>query len=141
MTKAHSAMANPKEIVRVAAAADLHYSRGLQGTLPRIFGDVSERADVFLLCGDLTDHGLPEEAQIVAKELSSVIRIPMAGVLGNHDYESGKQEEVRRILEDAGIHILDGNTFEVFDIGFAGVKGFAGGFGKRSLQPWGEDCI
>jgi Icc-related predicted phosphoesterase len=134
-------MTTRKEIVRIAAAADLHYSRTSQGLLPRMLADLNERADVLLLCGDLTDHGLPEEAQIVVKELSSTVRIPMVGVLGNHDYESAKADEVRRICEDAGLRILDGDTFEVFDIGFAGVKGFAGGFGNRALQPWGEQMI
>jgi Icc-related predicted phosphoesterase len=134
-------MTTRKEIVRIAAAADLHYSRTSQGILPRMFADLNERADVLLLCGDLTDHGLPEEAQIVVKELSSAVRIPMVGVLGNHDYESAKADEVRRICEDAGLRILDGDTFEVFDLGFAGVKGFAGGFGNRALQPWGEQMI
>src|SRR5262249_28265126 len=87
------------------------------------------------------DHGLPEEAQVVAKELRSVVRIPMVGVLGNHDFESGKADEVQQVLSNAGIHMLNGQTFEMLGIGFAGVKGFAGGFGARSLQPWGEQSI
>ena len=76
----------------------------------------------------------------MAKALSSVT-VPMVGVLGNHDYESGKEREVSKILCDAGIHMLDGETHEVLGIGFAGVKGFAGGFGRRALGPWGEDLI
>jgi Icc-related predicted phosphoesterase len=62
-------------------------------------------------------------------------------VLGNHDHQSGKMAEVSRILGDAGIHVLDGGSYEVYGVGFAGVKGFAGGFGRRALGPWGEDVI
>jgi Icc-related predicted phosphoesterase len=125
----------------VAATADLHYTTASRGSLPRLFFEIGEHADVLLLCGDLTDHGLPEEAELVAKELNTAVRIPTIGVLGNHDYQSGKQTEIRRLLQDAGIHILDGDTYEALDVGFAGVKGFAGGFGNRALQPWGEDMI
>jgi Icc-related predicted phosphoesterase len=112
-----------------------------RGSLPRAFFEISEQADVLLLCGDLTDHGLREEAELVARELNTAVRIPMVGVLGNHDYQSGKQVEIRSVLQDAGIQVLEGDTCEVLDVGFAGVKGFAGGFGNRALQPWGEDMI
>jgi len=106
-----------KESVRLAAIADVHCTRASQGTLQPLFSQIS--ADVLLLGGDLTDHGLPEEAQILAKELA-VVRVPVVGVLGNHDYESGKQGEVQRILADAGVRLLDGDTFELLGIGFAG---------------------
>jgi Icc-related predicted phosphoesterase len=130
-----------KEVVRLAATADLHYSRAAQGTLQPLFAEISERADVVALCGDLTDHGLPEEAQVLVKDLAPVLRVPAIAVLGNHDYESGKQDELLKLLGDAGIHVLDGDTFEAHGIGFAGVKGFAGGFGRRALEPWGEETI
>jgi Icc-related predicted phosphoesterase len=65
----------------------------------------------------------------------------MVGILGNHDWESGKQEEIQRILADSGLHVLDGETIELAGVGFAGVKGFAGGFDQRALEPWGEDII
>lgn len=126
---------------RLAATADLHCTKTSQGMLQPLFAEVNERADVLLLGGDLTDHGLPEEALTLVKELTSAVRIPMIGVLGNHDFDAGKQDEVQRILVEAGIHMLDGDTFELLGIGFAGVKGFAGGFGQRALEPWGEDCI
>jgi Icc-related predicted phosphoesterase len=134
-------MAAVKELIRLGATADLHCTRASQGTLQPLLAPINDHADVLLICGDLTDHGLPEEAQVLARELTSCIRIPMVGVLGNHDFESGKPEEVRRILCDIGLHVLDGETFEVFGIGFAGVKGFAGGFGRRALEPWGEESI
>jgi Icc-related predicted phosphoesterase len=135
---AEKQMATARDSVRVAAIADLHCTRASQGALQPLFAQISDRVDVLLLCGDLTDHGLPEEARILAQELTPVARVPMLGVLGNHDYESGKPDEVRQILTEAGLHLLDGETFEVRGISFAGVKGFAGGFGPRALQPWGE---
>jgi Icc-related predicted phosphoesterase len=127
--------------VRVAAMADIHCTRTSQGTLQRLFASISESADVFLLCGDLTDYGLPEEAHTLANELTATMKIPMVAVLGNHDYESGKQAEIQRIVSDAGIHVLDGDACEVQGIGFAGIKGFAGGFGRGTLEPWGEPTI
>ncbi|PYR21875.1 MAG: metallophosphoesterase [Acidobacteria bacterium] len=71
----------------------------------------------------------------------TALRMPMAAVLGNHDLESGKADEVRQILTDAGIVVLDGDACELRGIGIAGVKGFGGGFGKRALGPWGETII
>jgi Icc-related predicted phosphoesterase len=65
--------------------------------------------------------------------------VPALGVLGNHDYESGKQDEVRDILCDAGMFMLDGEAHEVEGVGFAGAKGFGGGFGRAALAPWGEE--
>ncbi|HEV3143917.1 MAG TPA: metallophosphoesterase [Gemmataceae bacterium] len=127
--------------VRLAGMADLHCTKASQGALQSMFSHLSERADVLLLCGDLTDHGLPEEARVLAKELTAAVRIPMVGVLGNHDFESGQQKELTDILCAAGVHLLDGETFEVMGVGFAGVKGFAGGFDRRALEPWGEEII
>jgi Icc-related predicted phosphoesterase len=98
-------------------------------------------ADILLLCGDLTDYGLAEEASELARELVGGVKIPIVGVLGNHDYESGAVTDVTRILTEAGIRLLDGETVEVQGIGFAGVKGFAGGFGRGVLGPWGEAAV
>jgi Icc-related predicted phosphoesterase len=135
-------MATPRDIVRIAAVGDLHYSRTTpQGSLQPLFAQISEVADILVLAGDLTDFGLPEEARALAKEIVGTLKIPAVGVLGNHDYESERQEEIRSILKDAGIITLDGDTTEVHGIGFAGVKGFAGGFGRRALGPWGEHII
>lgn len=136
-----SGMATTKETVRLAAMADLHYGRLAQGTLGPLFSQVSERADVLLLCGDMTDYGTPEEARQLAREIGSSLRIPAVGVLGNHDFEGGRADEVRRVLCDAGVNVLDGDSVEVHGIGFAGVKGFAGGFGRGALGYWGEDAI
>jgi Icc-related predicted phosphoesterase len=130
----------PGNVVRVAAVGDLHCTKTAQGALQQLFARIAESAEVLLLAGDLTDYGLPEEARILARELTSV-RIPVAAVLGNHDYESDKQDEVRQILADAGVAVLDGDACELHGIGIAGIKGFGGGFGQRALGPWGEPII
>jgi Icc-related predicted phosphoesterase len=98
-------------------------------------------ADVILLCGDLTDYGLPEEAHHLVGELSDCLHLPVLAVLGNHDFESGKQEDIRTILCAAGVVVLDGDAYETHGVGFVGVKGFGGGFGDRCLEPWGEEAI
>jgi Icc-related predicted phosphoesterase len=126
--------------VRLAAVGDVHCTKNSQGALQPIFAAVSEQADVLVLCGDLCDYGLPEEAQILVRELSTV-RVPIVAVLGNHDFESGQQDAVKEILCEGGIQVLDGDACEISGVGFAGVKGFGGGFGKRSLGPWGENAI
>jgi Icc-related predicted phosphoesterase len=134
-------MVKTPHTVRVAAVGDIHLGgKGFDAPLQILFNQVSEHADVLALCGDLTDRGDPEEAKLIAKALASVT-VPMVGVLGNHDYESGKEREVSKILCDAGIHMLDGESREIMGIGFAGIKGFAGGFGRRALGPWGEEVI
>lgn len=127
-----------KTEVRLAAVADIHCSKSSQGTLQPLFAGIAGSADVLLLCGDLTSYGLPEEARILAKELTVAAKIPIVAILGNHEFESGKQEEVTQILVDAGVHMLDGESCEIGGVGFAGVKGFGGGFNERSLEPWGE---
>jgi Icc-related predicted phosphoesterase len=99
-----------------------------------------ESADILALCGDLTDTGLPEEAHLLAKEFAAA-KLPTVAVLGNHDYESGCVPELKQILGDAGIRVLDGDGYEIDGVGFAGIKGFAGGFGRGTLGPWGEEMI
>jgi len=134
-------MTTPKERVRVAAVGDLHYPKMPPDVLQGLLAQASEQADVLLLCGDLTDYGRPEEARLLAKACAVYAKLPLLAVLGNHDYESGKPEEVSQILNEAGVIMLDGEVCEVHGIGFAGVKGFAGGFGQAALQPWGETAI
>lgn len=132
---------NDRNTLRIAAMADLHVKKSGHGTLHELFSQASESADVMLLCGDLTDYGTVEEAKILAREITSSLRIPAIGVLGNHDLESGQEHEVVQILTDAGMTMLDGDSTEVHGVGFAGVKGFAGGFGRRALGAWGEKII
>jgi Icc-related predicted phosphoesterase len=129
-----------RERVRIAAVSDLHCTRTSQGAFQPLFHRVAGEADLLLLCGDLTDHGLPEEARVLAGELAGV-KVPMLGVLGNHDYHSDQHQEVEHILEGVGLKVLDGDDCEVYGIGFAGVKGFCGGFGRHTLEAWGEPAI
>jgi len=130
-----------EKMIRLGAVGDLHCDRNSQGKFQPLFAQAAAQVDVLLLCGDLTDYGQPEEAHVLAKEIAQAAKIPILAVLGNHDFESGKQDEVKHILMDAGVMVLDGDSKEVMGVGFAGVKGFGGGFGVRALQPWGEDAF
>ena len=134
-------MATTNGTVRLAAMSDIHVSKTGQGALSSMFAQVSERADLLVMCGDLTDYGLPEEARVLARDIGTALRVPCVTVLGNHDFEAGKQDEVRQILTDAGVTVLDGDSCELQGVGFAGVKGFCGGFGRGALGPWGEEII
>lgn len=130
-----------KDVVRIAALGDIHYGRNATpGSLQPVFSQINDSADLLVLCGDLTDYGLVEEAQALVRELASV-KVPMVGVLGNHDVESAQETELTKVFADAGIAMLDGDSTEILGVGFAGVKGFAGGFGRRALGPWGEQII
>ena len=133
-------VAEKKTTIRLAAVGDLHCKKDSVGQFAPWLSTLNGRVDVLLLCGDLTDYGTPEEAEVLAKELSSV-RVPMLGVLGNHDFESGRPEDVARILGQAGVTLLSGDSVEVHGVGFTGVKGFAGGFGAHTLGHWGEPEI
>ena len=126
--------------VRFAAVGDLHVTKSSTGALRGFFQQASEAADALLLCGDLTDYGLADEARVLADELAAA-SVPIVAVLGNHDYESDAQQEVCRILTDAGVHVLDGEACEIHGVGIAGAKGFAGGYGRGTLGPWGERSI
>lgn len=134
-------MTTGRDTVRIAAMADIHVKKSSAGALQPVFAKATESADVLLLCGDLTDYGTAEEAKILAKEITSSLRIPAIAVLGNHDVESGQEKELTQILSDAGVTILDGDAIEIHGVGFAGVKGFGGGFGRRALGAWGEHII
>jgi Icc-related predicted phosphoesterase len=109
--------------------------------LHTLFTQISTNADVLVLCGDFTDRGLPEEARLLARDVMTAVKVPVVAVLGNHDYEAGKEAEIRQILTDAGVTVLDGEATEIHGVGFAGTKGFAGGFGRGALGPWGEPAI
>jgi Icc-related predicted phosphoesterase len=126
--------------LRIAAVADLHYTDSTKASLVPIVERAPLEADVLLLCGDLTHNGHVEEAVALERELHSA-RIPILAVLGNHDYHSDQQEEIKRALKGSAIQVLDGDAVEVSGVGFAGVKGFATGFGRRVLEPWGESIV
>jgi len=126
--------------MRIAATADLHFIASRQSALHDQFSRVREEADVLVLAGDLTNYGQTEE---MASLLNVVVRsrIPTVAVLGNHDYESGKQTELMAMMAAAGIKVLDGTAYERDGVGFAGTKGFVGGFGRGVLTAFGEPEI
>jgi Icc-related predicted phosphoesterase len=126
--------------MRIAAVGDLHCTRDSAGILRPLFAEASEVAEVIALCGDLTDHGLSEEADVLASELSGAT-VPVVGVLGNHDHEAGDPVAVADRLAHAGVSILERDSVEIGEVGFAGTKGFAGGFGTHALGAWGEAPI
>ena len=126
---------------RIAAVGDLHYGGpDARGSLAAMFEVVNREADVFALLGDLTNHGKIEQIEAFVEELQSV-QVPMVGVLGNHDYEAGDPVHTAQLLTDAGVHVLDGSHVVIEGVGFAGTKGFAGGFGRGALAPFGETPI
>jgi Icc-related predicted phosphoesterase len=127
--------------VRVAALGDLHFGKNSQGTFQALLTQISQEAEILVVCGDFTDYGTPDEARGLVRELSTHLRIPALAVLGNHDFHGGHADEIASILRDAGVTVLDGDAHEVKGVGFAGVKGFGGGFGPRALGPWGEDTF
>lgn len=133
-------MGSDAKTIRFAAVGDLHVTKQSAGTLRGFFAQAAEAADALLLCGDLTDYGLVEEAKVLADELS-VASVPIVAVLGNHDYETGTPDAVRQVLTDYGVRVLDGEATELLGVGIAGAKGFCGGFGRGSLGPWGESAI
>jgi Icc-related predicted phosphoesterase len=123
--------------MRIAATADLHFNPQSYATLQAQFERVREDADVLVLAGDLTNYGQPNEMEPLINALLR-LRIPVIVVLGNHDYESAREEELCRMLVAAGIKVLDGTAYERDGVGFAGTKGFVGGFGRGMLTAFGE---
>jgi Icc-related predicted phosphoesterase len=126
--------------MRIAATADLHFTGARHNALLEQLNRVRDSADVLVLAGDLTNFGQPEEMDPL---LNVVVRsrVPTIAVLGNHDYESGQQAELMRMMANAGIKVLDGTAYERDGVGFAGTKGFVGGFGRGILTAFGEPQI
>ena len=136
----NEAEARPDSL-RVAAIGDLHVHQSGRETLEPLFDKISQNADVLALCGDLTHLGLPQEAERLADELRSC-RVPVVAVLGNHDYQSGQADEIKKILRNGKVVVLEETeTFTLKGVGFAGTKGFGGGFDRHMLAPFGEDEI
>ncbi|HEX5726841.1 MAG TPA: metallophosphoesterase [Longimicrobiaceae bacterium] len=128
-----------QRVLRIAAVGDFHCGEEDVGAFRAHFARVNDEADVLVLAGDLTRRGTPAEMRVVIGELADV-KIPILAVLGNHDHESGRVEEGLTILRERGVHILDGEPYELTpQVGFAGVKGFMGGFGRWTLTAFGED--
>ena len=130
-----------ERLLRIAATADLHYGKHSRGTLHDAFAEISRSADILLLCGDLTDYGLPEEAEELVADIRAAVRIPVLAVMGNHDFESSQPENISKVLDGAGVNVLNGEAIEIGGVGFAGIAGFGGGFGRRMLNAWGESLI
>jgi len=123
--------------MRVAAIADLHFSPQAYDRIREAMHRVRDEADVLVLAGDLTNYGKPEEMESLLNALVR-LRIPIVAVLGNHDYESGREEELIKMMTAEGIKVLDGTGYERDGVGFAGTKGFLGGFGRGVLTAFGE---
>src|SRR5690606_15862983 len=125
---------------RIAAMADIHTKSTDKGILRSTFKERNEKADILVICGDLTDTGDEEEARILGEGLE-VLQVPVIGVLCNHDYEKGRQKIIKQILADHDMTILDGESIVVNNVAFAGVNGFGGGFEQYMLSLFGEDMM
>jgi Icc-related predicted phosphoesterase len=138
------AQTGDRTTLRIAAVGDLHCSRDGHGASRQLVSQIAahaeDSADILILCGDLTSHGRPEELRDLLDVLHR-LTIPVLTVLGNHEYEGGQASELIRMLSDHGIRVLDGEAVEVNGVGVAGVKGFAGGFGRAALTAFGEPVI
>ncbi|WP_163550509.1 metallophosphoesterase family protein [Candidatus Frankia nodulisporulans] len=131
-------------MIRIAAVGDIHLGTDSGGTFAPVVRELAGQADVLLLAGDLTQHGRVAEARVVAAEVAAA-ELPVVAVLGNHDYHDDAEEEITRILVDAGVIVLEG-AGTVLDIagtrlGVAGVKGFGGGFAGASCSEFGEPLM
>ena len=132
-------MAEEKK-VRIAAVGDIHVRESDKGKWSEYFREVSQQADILVICGDLTDTGDEGEAQLLSEELRSC-NIPVVGVLGNHDFEKGRHKLIRQMVQNENVHILDGEAIVIKGVGFAGVKGFGGGFDNHMLSMFGEGAM
>jgi Icc-related predicted phosphoesterase len=130
---------NPKKL-KIAAVGDIHVHENSLIDYKALFQQIAAEADILLLCGDLTTLGLATEAQKLADDLRD-LKIPVLAVLGNHDHHSGQMDEIKKILTKVGVLFLDDEPFEMGDVGFAGTKGFAGGFDNHMLVGFGEQIM
>lgn len=130
----------PHKPTRIAAMADLHIRETDKGKWVDCFKQIAANADILVIAGDLTDTGDEGEAAVLIEELKPC-SIPIICVLGNHDYEKGRHKLIRQMMINSNIHVLDGESVVVNGIGFAGVKGFGGGFDKHMLSMFGEGAM
>lgn len=128
------------KIKRIAAVGDIHVRETDKGKWQEYFKEVSKSADVLVIAGDLTDTGDEGEAQVLSDELRAC-SVPVVAVLGNHDFEKGRHKLIRQIVQKENVHILDGEAVVIGDVGFAGVKGFGGGFDSHMLSMFGEGAM
>jgi Icc-related predicted phosphoesterase len=133
-------MSGENTMVRIAAMGDIHIRDADKGKWADCFKGLSEKADIFIICGDLTDTGDETEAEVLAEELKACT-IPVVAVLGNHDFEKNRHKLIRQVMINHNVHILDGESVIIKGIGFAGVKGFGGGFDNHMLSMFGEGAM
>ena len=131
---------NQTKKIRIAAVGDIHVKENDHGKWADYFKTISREADILVLAGDLTDTGHLNEAEILKEELKACT-IPIVAVLGNHDFERDQQKTIKKMLESDQVHILDGEAVVLNNIGFAGIKGFGGGFGRYMLSMFGEQMF
>ena len=133
-------MAENQEKTRIAAVADIHVKTTDKGVWSEYFREISKKADILLIGGELTFTGDEVEAQVLSEELKSC-NIPVAVVLGNHDHEKGRQKLIRHIIQNENVHVLEGEFVILGKVGVAGVKGFGGGFDNHMLSLFGEEAM
>lgn len=126
--------------MRIAALADLHFTPAAYEGIKSLMERVRDEADLLILAGDLTNYGKASEMEPLLNVLVR-LRLPVVAVLGNHDYESGQEAELMKMMTEEGIKVLDGTAYERDGVGFAGTKGFIGGFGRGVLTAFGEPEI
>jgi Icc-related predicted phosphoesterase len=126
--------------MRIAATADLHFTPERAPALEEQLKKVRDEADMLIVAGDLTNYGQPPEMEGLIATLQR-LQVPIIVVLGNHDYESGREHQLGEMLTSAGIKVLDGTAYEHNGVGFAGTKGFVGGFGRGALTAFGESEV
>jgi Icc-related predicted phosphoesterase len=140
----HGYLSTVTTTIRVAAAGDVHASEPLREHLERAFATAAGESQLILLAGDLTTHGLPEEASVLA-DVCRGLSIPVVAVLGNHDHHSGQPQEVTETLAAAGIVVLDRDhtilEIEDLEVGIVGTKGFVGGFPGAEIPDFGEPAL
>jgi uncharacterized protein len=133
-----------KPPLRIAAAGDIHCHEGIRSQIAETMAAVAEQADLVLLCGDLTTHGRPEQAAVLA-EACADLQLPILAVLGNHDWHCDQADELVSVLRDARIDVMERESRIVSvcgcEIGVVGLKGFVGGFARSHLPDFGEPLL
>jgi Icc-related predicted phosphoesterase len=130
--------------IRVAAAGDIHCRESRRSQIRKAFQELPGEVDLVLLAGDLTSTGESAEAEILADACRD-LELPVAAVLGNHDWHAGQADGISSVLSEAGLIVLDreSHVFELTgtEVGVVGAKGFIGGFPGSHLTDFGEPAL